>query len=109
VLLGLGGIGIGFMIWGKNPLKVMPKLLENKYYVDEVYNSTIINPIHLTSKWLLWKFVDVTIIDGIVNGTARLVSNIGAWGRLLQTGFARSYAAIILIGAIAVISFFAFR
>jgi NADH-quinone oxidoreductase subunit L len=109
VLLGLGGMGIGFMIWGKNPLKVMPKLLENKYYVDEVYNSTIINPIHLTSKWLLWKFVDVTIIDGIVNGTARLVSNIGAWGRLLQTGFARSYAAIILIGAIAVISFFAFR
>ncbi|HZS03707.1 MAG TPA: NADH-quinone oxidoreductase subunit L [Blastocatellia bacterium] len=109
VILGLGGIGLGFMIWNKNPLKPMPKLLENKYYVDEVYNAAIINPIHGTSKWVLWKFVDVLIIDGIVNGLARLMSGVGSGLRLMQTGFARSYAAIILIGAIAVIGYFAFR
>ena len=109
LLIGAGGIGIGFAIWKKNPLRAMPRLLENKYYVDEIYNGAIINPIEGTSKWVLWKFVDVLIIDGIVNGVARLMSGIGAWMRGMQTGFARSYAAIILIGAIAVIGWFAFR
>jgi NADH-quinone oxidoreductase subunit L len=108
LVIAIVGIGIG-RIFIKKPLKAMPRLLENKYYVDEIYNGAIINPIHGTSKWVLWKFVDVLIIDGIVNGVARLMSGIGSWMRGMQTGFARSYAAIILIGAIAVIGWFAFR
>lgn len=108
LVLAVVGIGIGRMFI-KNPLKAMPRLLENKYYVDEIYNAAIINPIHMISKWGLWKFVDVLIIDGIVNGVARLMSGIGGWLRGMQTGFARSYAAIILIGAVAVIGYFAFR
>ncbi|MFN0121715.1 MAG: NADH-quinone oxidoreductase subunit L [Blastocatellia bacterium] len=109
VLIALAGIGLGFALWGKNPLKSMPKLLENKYYVDEVYNGALINPIHQVSKWVLWKFVDVIIIDGIVNGVAGLTSGIGSWLRTSQTGFARAYAAFILLGAVVLISFFAFR
>ncbi len=109
VLLGLAGIGIGWAVFSRNPLKAMPKLFENKYYVDEVYDTAIVSPIQGTSKWVLWKFVDVIIIDGIVNGAAQLMSGIGSRLRTTQTGFARSYAAFILIGAIAVIGWFAFR
>ena len=109
LLLAGVGIGLGYVIWKKNPLRAMPRLLENKYYVDEIYNGALINPIEGTSRWVLWKFIDVLIIDGIVNGVARLMSGLGGWLRGMQTGFARSYAAIILIGAIAVIGWFAFR
>ncbi len=33
----------------------MPRLLENKYYVDEVYDAAVINPIHVVSREGLWK------------------------------------------------------
>jgi NADH-quinone oxidoreductase subunit L len=86
----------------------MPGLLENKYYVDEVYNAALINPIKAGSREGLWKIFDVGVIDGIVNGLGRAVAELGRVVRYLQVGFVRSYAAIILIGALAVIGYFTF-
>ena len=108
VLLGLLGIGIGFGIFSRNPLTRMPKLLENKYKIDELYDGAIINPIEHTSRDLLWKIVDVRIIDGVVNGVARAFAGLANGLRYTQSGFARSYAAVILIGAIIVIGYFGF-
>ncbi len=108
VLLGLLGIGIGFGIFSRNPLTRMPKLLENKYKIDELYDGAIINPIEHTSRDLLWKIVDVRIIDGFVNGVARVFAGLANGLRYTQSGFARSYAAVILIGAIIVIGYFGF-
>lgn len=48
--------------------------------------------------------VDVSVIDGAVRGVGRLATNSGSILRRTQTGFARSYAAFILIGAIALIA-----
>lgn len=48
--------------------------------------------------------VDVRVIDGAVRGVGRLATNSGSILRRTQTGFARSYAAFILIGAIALIA-----
>ena len=109
VLLGLLGIGIGYAIFNKDPLKKMPVLLENKYYVDEAYEATIINPIENTSRSFLWKIVDVKLIDGFVNGVANAFAALAGVLRTTQTGFARSYAAVILMGAIIVIGYFALR
>jgi NADH-quinone oxidoreductase subunit L len=109
VLLGFLGIGLGFAIFSKNPLKQMPALLENKYYVDEVYEATLINPIENTSRSFLWKIVDVKLIDGFVNGVASAFAALAGVLRMTQTGFARSYAAVILMGAIIVIGYFALR
>ena len=86
----------------------MPRLLENKYYVDEFYDATIINPIKTVSREGLWKIFDVGVIDGIVNGVGRGMTEIGSLARYLQTGFVRSYAAVILLGALAVIGYFAY-
>ena len=108
VLLGFLGIGIGFGIFNRNPLKKMPTLLENKYYVDEFYDAAVIGPIEHTSRDLLWKVVDVRIIDGFVNGVARLIAGLANLLRFTQTGYARNYAAVILIGAIIVISYFGY-
>ncbi|MGH9839461.1 MAG: NADH-quinone oxidoreductase subunit L, partial [Blastocatellia bacterium] len=71
VVLGLLGIGIGFALFRNNPLRQMPKLLEEKYHVDEFYEASLVHPIETTSRHFLWKIVDVKIIDGFVNAVAR--------------------------------------
>ena len=108
VLLGFIGIGIGAAVWLKKPLRSMPKLLEDKYYVDELYESAVIQPLEHTSRDLLWRFVDVRIIDGFVNGVARAFSGLSGILRYTQSGSARNYAAVILIGAILIIGYFGF-
>jgi NADH-quinone oxidoreductase subunit L len=103
------GIGAGWLWFRRRPLFAMPRLLENKYYVDEAYDATIINPIKTGSREGLWRFFDLGVIDGIVNGLGRLLSGAGGVLRYLQPGFVRSYAAIILIGALAVVGYFAYN
>ncbi len=108
VLIALSGIGLGWFLFQKRPLLRMPRLLENKYYVDEIYDAAIINPIKVGSREGLWKLFDMAVIDGIVNGLGRSVAQIGSVARYVQGGFVRSYAAIILLGALVVIGYFAF-
>jgi NADH-quinone oxidoreductase subunit L len=108
LLIAITGIGIGWFIFQKRPLRKMPSLLEHKYYVDEAYDAAIINPLKAGSREGLWKLFDVGVIDGIVNGLGRSVTQIGGVVRYLQMGFVRSYAAIILFGALTVIGYFVF-
>jgi len=108
VLIGLTGIALGFLIYSKRPLLEMPRVIENKYYVDEIYDATIIHPIEAGSRIVLWKFFDQEIIDGILHALGRAVTDLGGAIRYLQIGFVRSYAAIILFGALAVIAFFGY-
>jgi NADH-quinone oxidoreductase subunit L len=109
ILVGLIGIGIGWMVFRKRPLLEMPRLLENKYYVDEAYDAAIIEPVKTASREGLWRFFDVGVIDGAVNGLGRGMSMLGGVLRYLQPGFVRSYAAIILLGALAVVGYFAYN
>jgi NADH-quinone oxidoreductase subunit L len=109
VLVGLVGIAFGFWYFGRRPLQPMPRLLENKYYVDEVYNAGLINPIKAASRAFLWKILDVRVIDWTVNAVGRGMAQLGTFARYLQPGFVRSYAAIILIGALAVVGYFAYE
>jgi NADH-quinone oxidoreductase subunit L len=109
VAIALAGIGIGWTVFRKNPLREMPRLLENKYYVDEAYDAAIINPIKVGSREGLWKIFDVKVVDGLVNGLARATSGVGDIARRMQAGFVRGYAAIILFGALLVIGYFIFN
>ena len=47
------------------------RVLLNKYYVDEIYDAAIVQPIHIVSEDGLWKGVDVGVIDRAVNGVGR--------------------------------------
>ncbi len=104
--LALLGLAFGLSFFRRNPLWRAPKLLEEKYRVDEFYDATIVAPVENLSRYGLWKVVDVKIIDGIVNGVARLFAALASALRYTQTGFARNYAAVILLGAIIVIGYF---
>ena len=102
------GILIGWFTFKRRPLLQMPHILEEKYYVDEIYDAAIIHPIEATSREGLWKIIDVGLIDWAVNALGRGVTEIGAVVRYLQIGFVRSYAAIILLGALLIIGYFAY-
>jgi NADH-quinone oxidoreductase subunit L len=105
-LLAAVGIGIGFMLFGKTPLRKMPKILEQKWRLDEFYNGYIVDPITRLSTEGLWKGFDLGFIDGIVNGIGHFVAQFGNFTRHLQVGFVRSYAAVIILGALAVLGYF---
>jgi NADH-quinone oxidoreductase subunit L len=64
-----------------------------------------VNPIKKISAQLLWKLVDAKIIDGSVNGIARIVGWLGNILRLSQTGYIRNYAFYIVVGCIFIIVF----
>ena len=109
ILIALSGIAIGWLTFQRRPLLRLPRLLEEKYYVDEIYDAVIIHPIQAGSREGLWKLFDVGVIDGIVNGLGRLVTRVGAVIRYMQIGFVRGYAAIILAGALIIIGYFAYN
>jgi NADH-quinone oxidoreductase subunit L len=76
-------------------------LVYHKYYVDELYDATVVEPIKNGSDFL-WHGVDETVIDGAVNGSATTVSWLSSHLRKLESGFVQSYALAILIGAVLV-------
>jgi NADH-quinone oxidoreductase subunit L len=82
------------------------KLLLSKYYVDELYGAVIIGPLIWISRNVLWKIIDVDLIDGTVNGLAFLSRESGSGLRRMQSGNTRSYAAWVVVGAVAVTVFF---
>lgn len=108
VLIALAGIGAGWFIFQKRPLLQMPRLLENKYYVDEIYDKTLIRPIEGVSREGLWKIFDMGVIDGGLHAIGEVVTEAGRLARYLQAGFVRAYAAIILVGALVLIGLFAY-
>jgi NADH-quinone oxidoreductase subunit L len=108
VLIGLLGIGAGWYVFKNRPLLQMPRLLENKYYVDEIYDAALIRPIESGSREGLWKIFDVGVIDGLLHSIGEAVTEAGRLARYLQAGFVRGYAAIILLGALILIGLFAY-
>jgi len=86
--------------------QAMYAILTNKYYVDEIYDAVIVWPIVDASREFLWKFVDVFIIDGAVNGTGRLVQGAAGGLKRMQTGYVRTYAGWILFGGILIVAWF---
>jgi NADH-quinone oxidoreductase subunit L len=81
----------------------------NKYKIDEFYNSTIVNPILKGSEKILWKGIDVNVIDGAVNGTARVVNWFSQTVRKVQTGVAQFYAVVFVGGIVAVLAWILFH
>lgn len=73
-------------------------LLWNKYFIDEIYDAVIVSPTVMISKNVLWKIADNRIIDGTVNGAAKLIEILSATIRKVQTGVAQLYALVMVLG-----------
>ncbi len=107
VAAALSAIYFALHVYRKNPqiaenvsnkFKGLYNLLLNKYFVDEVYEAAVVQPIQKGSEKFLWKIFDVKFIDGMVNGVASLVEKGSGVVRKIQTGVAQSYAVIMMAG-----------
>ncbi|HEY3825561.1 MAG TPA: NADH-quinone oxidoreductase subunit L [Bryobacteraceae bacterium] len=78
-------------------------LIYNKYFVDEIYDATIVHPTIEGSRVVLWRGMDQGVIDGIVNGVGTQSKSIGGVLKLLQSGNIRSYATWVVLGAVALL------
>lgn len=79
-------------------------LLYNKYFVDEIYDATIVHPTERVSRNFLWKVMDAGVIDdGLIHGFSGGARNFGNLLRRLQGGQIRNYAAWAVIGAVFVL------
>lgn len=105
-MLALVGIVAGFFAYrGKtaeelsraNPIVT---LWRRKWYVDELYDFLFVRPIRWISDVILWRFVDMRLIDGAVNLVAALAWVGGVAVRALNTGIVQTYAFAILVGAV---------
>ena len=117
-LIAFLGIGIATFIWWRRrelagamarAFAPLHTLLLNKYYVDELYDATIVQPIKTVSQHGLWRGFDVRIIDGAVNGTGALVTGGSAVLRRLQTGSVRAYAGSLFVGVVLVLGYYIWR
>ena len=118
VAFGLGGIALAALFYLVSPgipeaiantFSGPYRWIYNKYFVDEFYDSTVVNPIVEGSRELLWRVGDVEIVDGAVNGVGKTARAIGSALRLAQSGYIRSYAAWVVAGSILVIAFMGLR
>lgn len=117
-------------------LKPIFIVLNNKYWVDELYWALFVNPYKAFSRWLAeqvdWRFwhdwfhdgiiadgfkrltvflaqpIDLGIIDGIANGLASLVQAGSAFLRRFQSGYVRNYALAVFLGVVAMMSYLIF-
>ncbi|HEV8231792.1 MAG TPA: NADH-quinone oxidoreductase subunit L [Thermoanaerobaculia bacterium] len=79
-------------------------LVADKFRVDELYDVLFIRPFVWIAR-VLWKVVDVLVIDGVLNAGAFLVELVGDLLRFLQTGNVRNYALTFLLGIVALVLF----
>jgi len=114
-LVAVAGIGIAAYFFLKNrhaadrladQFAGPRRLLENKYYVDEIYDAAIVQPIRITSESGLWRVVDARIIDGAVNGVAEVVGGASDRLRRIQTGSVRAYAASLFLGVVLILGYY---
>ncbi len=114
-VLALAGIGIAAFFFLKRRdaadaaarrFAGLHRLLLHKYYVDELYDATIVQPIKRLSTGVLWKVVDAGVIDGTVNGAGITVRAGAGLLRRLQTGSVRVSAAALFMGVVVIVGYY---
>jgi NADH-quinone oxidoreductase subunit L len=145
-VLALVALYLSWLLYGRNPLKAgeidplkgrFPAIftvLENKWYVDELYQAIIVTPFVKTSQFLAdvidWQFwhnwfhekaiagtynwlsqivlnrdVDQRGIDAVANDLGSITQWLSATLRRIQNGFVRSYALSVLLGVVLIIGY----
>ncbi len=104
-LISLAGILLAYMIYGKRSMSsdwlggegsTVYSILSNKYFVDELYNVTIV-PVTKGISFLL-SFIDKFLVEGIMNTVTISVKGLGKIGSKLQTGQVQLYGTVVVLG-----------
>ncbi|MFO0427874.1 MAG: NADH-quinone oxidoreductase subunit L [Planctomyces sp.] len=134
LLAAVSGTLIAFILYGtklvnldemKRQLSGLHGFLANKWHFDELYDGLFMKPAHVIGKFCAW--VDLTILDGILHTSSKVVLVISRWDRIfdenvvdgsvnliarwtssvgyslrvIQTGRLRQYVMFIVVGVVA--------
>jgi NADH-quinone oxidoreductase subunit L len=117
VVLSLTALAVTWWVYGsgrvdwrafRERLEPFPGAALNGWYVDRAYDTVVIQPAKAGS-WIAAYVVDARIIDGLVNAIGAGVRRLADRGRLLQTGFVRSYALVLFLGAVGILVYVGVR
>ena len=141
----LGGLGLGWLMYWRKPLvagEVDPlvkilgpvyPVLQNKYYIDELYSMVFVRPsqwfaknvayeaidrgiidgiLHLIARVFTWigdlfKVLNLWLIDGVGDGVPELIAKFGVYFRRIQSGRVQQYMLLIAIAALLIAAVFA--
>jgi NADH-quinone oxidoreductase subunit L len=104
--ISLAGIGIAYWVYVLRPgtsaalirrLRPVHTLLVNKWYFDEAIDLLVVRPALAIGRFANRTF-ERLVVDGLVNGTEDVVGSGGRVVRLVQSGFVRSYALLLIVG-----------
>jgi len=88
--------------------KPIHAFLLNKWYFDELYDLIFVRPLHFIAR-TLWVYGDGAIIDGLgPDGVSARVMGLAKRAVRFQTGYVYQYAFVMLIGVVALVSYFAY-
>jgi NADH-quinone oxidoreductase subunit L len=111
-IIGLAGIGAAYFIYVQSPWladrlanqwRQVYQLSLNKWYVDEAYDRTVVEPTFRMAD-RMWTRIDVGVIDGAVNGVARAIAWWSWFMRLFQSGQTQHYALGMTLGAVLILT-----
>jgi len=80
------------------------RVLYNKWYVDEIYDAAIVQPVLATSRFFA-RWIDQGLIDGIANGAGYAARAFGWVNSRMHTGLVNAYAFMIVLGALLLLAF----
>jgi NADH-quinone oxidoreductase subunit L len=115
-----GGVAVGLFLYLMKPSLVdawvatsvgasARRMSENKFYIDEIYDALVVQPVTRGSM-LLWGTVDRMLIDWLmVEGAGRAASGLGAVIRRTQAGAVNLATSAMLVGTVAVLAFLLLR
>lgn len=108
VLVGFAGIGLAYYLYIAKPelpqqiakqTQALYAMLENKYWIDELYHKTFVLPLLSLQKLLRW--FDVFIVDALVNGfgfVVRQFSKINGWiDKYIVDGLVDALGKVVLV------------
>jgi NADH-quinone oxidoreductase subunit L len=107
----LAGIGLGLGFYrGRAELATVLRerlaplyvLFHRKYFFDELYDLIVVRPLYRLAA-VLYRYVDLAVIDGAVNGVGITVREAASRLRLLQSGYVRRYALVFALGVVVVL------
>ena len=114
ITAGIIGLLIAYSVYIEKPgaadklaaqFPLLYKLSFNKYYVDELYDRSVVRPLLWGSYYALFRFFDVLVIDGFMNGLASLNAGIGRLLRRLENGVVSTYLFFFVLGTLAVLTY----
>lgn len=117
LIAAIGGLALGMLVywnglpkkegWDERKWNPLRRLARDQFLYDPAMMTAAVEGGNDLGRFL-WRFFDAGVVDGIVNGVAKLAGWFALVFRRVQTGYVRAYALLMLVGGVGVLVWFAY-